>query len=360
MLEIHCSGTPYEIGLTHGRAAKSKIHGSISCYTAYFAETAGLDWSRAKAIALQFEPSISSKWPSYLEEMRGIADGAGVSLACILALNVRTEIAIGLMRDDTPMDGCTTLWWRTERESWLARNWDWVVEQKNNLVNVTIEQTGKPAIKMITEAGIIGKIGLNEQGVGVALNAVRAKGIDASRLPVHLGLRMALESSSAKEAEKKIRGFGIASASSIGIADAQEGGFALECSCKGFGKVERNGEGRMFHSNHFLVKQEGVVDIRKPTDTLQRITRIEELTARIKGDVTFEKLLEVFKDEKGYPVSICRAVGGPGWGASIFNIIMELKSRRALVTLGRAIEPEETIWLEFQPNRCSDLIQNVG
>jgi isopenicillin-N N-acyltransferase-like protein len=66
---------------------------------------------------------------------------------------------------------------------------------------------------------------------------------------------MALESSSAKEAEKKIKSFG--------IADAQEGGFALECSCKGFGKVEMDDEGRMFHSNHFLVKHEGVVDIRK-------------------------------------------------------------------------------------------------
>lgn len=350
MLEIHCSGTPYEIGVTHGKAAKSKVHGSISAYNTYFAWTAGLDWSRAEVIALQFEPSISSKWPSYLEEIRGIADGAEVSLASILALNVRTEIAFGLMKEDTPTDGCTTLSWRTEGGSWLAQNWDWIVEQKGNLVNVTIEQRGKPAIKMITEAGIIGKIGLNEKGVGVALNAIRARGMDASRLPVHLGLRMVLESGSAKEAENRLREFGIASACSIGIADAQEGGFALECSYKGFSKVGRDDEGRMFHSNHFLVKQEGVFDSRKPTDTLQRIARIEELAARIKGDVTFEKLLEVFKDEKGYPGSICRAVGGPSWGASIFNIIMELKSRRALVNLGRAIEPEEAFWLEFRPN----------
>ena len=340
MFEIHCSGTPYEIGLIHGKAAKSKIHGSISCYSAYFAETAGLDWSSAKSIALQFEPSISTKWPSYLEEMRGIANGVEVSLASILALNIRTEIAIGLMRDDAPMDGCTTLSWWTEGKSWLAQNWDWLVEQKNNLVNVTIVQRGKPTIKMITEAGIIGKIGFNEKGVGVALNAIRAKGMDTSRLPVHLGLRMALESNSAKEAEKKIKEFGIASASSIGIADAEEGGFALECSCKGFGKVQRDCEGRMFHTNHFLVEQEGVIDIRKPTDTLQRITRIEELTGRIKGDVTFEKLLGIFKDEKGYPASICREMGSTSRIASTFNIIMELKSRRALVTLGRVVEPE--------------------
>ena len=68
----------------------------------------------------------------------------------------------------------------------------------------------------------------------------------------------------------------------------------------------------------------------KPTDTLQRITRIEELTDRIKG----EKLLEAFKDEKGLS-SINLSSSG-----SVFNIIMELKSKRALVT-------EETFWLKF-------------
>lgn len=72
-----------------------------------------------------------------------------------------------------------------------------------------------------------------------------------------------------------------------------------------------------------------MIDIGKPTDTLQRITRIEELAVRIKGDGTFEKLAEVFKDEKGCPASVCRAVCRPGWGASMFNIVMELKSRRA-------------------------------
>ncbi len=34
-----------------------------------------------------------------------------------------------------------------------------MVEQKENLVCLQIEQTGKPVIQMLTEAGMIGKIG---------------------------------------------------------------------------------------------------------------------------------------------------------------------------------------------------------
>jgi len=105
----------------------------------------------------------------------------------------------------------------------------------------------------------------------------------------------------------------------------------------------------MFHSNHWLIKQDGVEDI-DHGDTLKRVVRIEELADEIKGELSFEKLFEIFKDEQNYPGSICRAVGEGSTTASLFNIIMELKSRRAMVTLGRPIKPEETFWLEFTPN----------
>jgi isopenicillin-N N-acyltransferase-like protein len=114
----------------------------------------------------------------------GIAEGASVVLADIIAINVRTEITFGLFSD-----GCTALSWRTDRASFLAQNWDWMDAQRENLIQLTIEQSGKPVIKMITEAGLIGKIGLNSAGVGVCLNAIKAKGMDSTRIPCHLGLR---------------------------------------------------------------------------------------------------------------------------------------------------------------------------
>ena len=92
------------------------------------------------------------------------------------------------------------------KTSWLAQNWDWMPAQKRNLIVLSIPSQSHapsvPAIKMVTEAGIIGKIGLNSSGVGVCLNAIKIKGMDPTKLPCHLGLRMVLESPSRAEAER--------------------------------------------------------------------------------------------------------------------------------------------------------------
>src|SRR5947209_19922885 len=56
---------------------------------------------------------------AYIEEMRGLAEGAEVDFESVLALNVRTEIAYGMFND-----GCTAFSWREGEESFLAQNWD--------------------------------------------------------------------------------------------------------------------------------------------------------------------------------------------------------------------------------------------
>ena len=84
----------------------------------------------------------------------------------------------------------------------------WLPSQKANLVACHITQPGKPSISMITEAGIIGKIGLNDRGVGVTLNAIRAVGVRFDALPTHLALRAALEAESRKEAVEMLEAAG--------------------------------------------------------------------------------------------------------------------------------------------------------
>ena len=84
---------------------------------------------------------------------------------------------------------------------------------------------------MITEAGIIGKIGLNSSGVGVCLNAIRAPGVAWDRCPVHLALRVCLDSEAREEAVQRIKSIGVASACHILVAD-DCGGTGLEGSCR--------------------------------------------------------------------------------------------------------------------------------
>jgi isopenicillin-N N-acyltransferase-like protein len=60
-----------------------------------------------------------------------------------------------------------------------------------------------------------------------------------------------------------------------------------------------------------------------------------------------EEVAGVFKDEKGLPTSICRDErDGLGTG-TLFNIVMDLEAKKAVVTLGRPVEPEEHFELSF-------------
>ena len=162
---------------------------------------------------------------------------------------MRTEIAFGLFTSD----GCTALAWKTPRASFLAQNWDWQAEQKPNLILLAIAQPGKPTIKMVTEAGLIGKIGLNDRGVGACLNAIKARGVDEGRLPCHLALRLVLECGSRAEAERELGRWGVASACHFLVADGS-GGVGLEFSSRDVQRLGMNGKGQVFHSNHYLVK----------------------------------------------------------------------------------------------------------
>ncbi|KAK0943426.1 hypothetical protein LTR29_005009 [Friedmanniomyces endolithicus] len=292
LLQITCSGTPREIGLKHGREAKLQISRSIAFYADLFEETAKMDWPKVQDLAMTFEPVMRRKWPAYLEEISGISEGAGVSLSDIIAINVRTEIAFGMFSD-----GCTALGWKTRDGSFLAQNWDWMEAQKENLIILTIEQQNNPTIKMVTEAGLIGKIGLNSAGVGVCLNAIKVKGMDPTRIPCHLGLRMVLESESRDEAVRQLEKYGVASSCHMLVADGS-GSIGLEWSAVELQKVKMNGREQVFHSNHYLAEHVRVEDSRWLEDSTFRVTRIEKLCEDFKDPPTTETLFELFKDER--------------------------------------------------------------
>jgi isopenicillin-N N-acyltransferase-like protein len=229
----------------------------------------------------------------------------------------------------------------------------WMTEQKQNLILLTITQDNKPTIKMITEAGLIGKIGFNSAGVGVCLNAIRAKGMDKSRIPCHLALRAILESTSRSQAVHALQTEygGVASSCHMLVADAQ-GGLGLEWSSLDCRELPMNEVGQVFHSNHFLVPHvAGVLDSVWLEDSRFRIERIREICDGLGGDEsstpTLKQVQALFKDEKNYPFSICRAEEQGNHSGTLFNIVMDLTANKASVILGRPTEPEGIYEMSF-------------
>ncbi|KAL5514130.1 hypothetical protein ACEPAG_2891 [Sanghuangporus baumii] len=339
---IDLYGSPADIGLQHGTLLRTQIQSQLSIYRKIFKALSGLTWPKVLEYAEKFEPTIQKLAPDLYSEIQGIAKGADVPLIEIIALNARSEIALGTLDD-----GCTSLAWTLEegasgkKRQILAQNWDWTEEVGKNLVMASIDKPGKPKIWMVMEPGIVGKIGFNSSSVGVCLNAIRAHSMSTSLLPIHLLLRIALESTSVELAISEIERLGgPASSQHILIADATSGGRALEISPLGNVYLKPDENGIVVHTNHFI-ENRYVEEIPWNIGSESRLSRIQELISLIRKDsvsqpnsstnspnVTPQLLRDrIFSDKQGAPQAICcyrpanetdgRSVG------TLFNIIMQ-------------------------------------
>lgn len=219
-------------------------------------------------------------------------------------------------------------------------------EQKQNIIITKITQENKPTIVQITEAGIIGKIGFNSLGVGTLLNAIRVHGVNPTNLPVHFGLRMALESASVEEAVQRLQRFGVASSAHILIGDPTTS-LGLEFTKSTFADCLPDFDGRVIHSNHFLLEHPGEVDTVWIKDSLARVPTMAENAAKLGPEPSWEDVSRLFEDEQNYPGSICRFQTEETGSGTLFNIVMDLKTKTAVVRLGRPTEVEETIELQL-------------
>ena len=111
-----------------------------------------------------------------------------------------------------------------------------------------------------------------------------------------------------------------------------------------------NAAKQVFHSNHYLLEHPSGVgkDTAWLADSSFRVARIERLVETMVGTApTMETIFDLFKDEANFPGAICRAQKAPSQAASLFNIVMDLQARRANVTLGRPVDPEDFVQLVF-------------
>lgn len=335
------SGTSYEIGVKHGEKAKKKIVNSLETYEKMFGELADISWKMAIEKAKLHMNAIEKYNHLYLEEMDGVAKGAGVTFEDILALNARSEIAL----TNAP-DGCTSFALtkpKTEK-TWLAQNWDWRGSQIDSLVYLQIEQENMPTIKMVTEAGIIGKIGCNSEGIGVCLNAI-VTNVWEPKVPIHLGLRSILESESLAEAVGRVKDNQMASPAHFLVASDKEGLVGLEVSPVQTEQLQTI-NGVLSHTNHLCsLKMFNKVHEDPIADSFDRLTTISELLNKINNRHVSEKdLFEILSNHDGYPSSICRHVSSEqvniARSETVFSIVMNLSDRELSWIEGKPCEHE--------------------
>jgi isopenicillin-N N-acyltransferase-like protein len=304
---IDLKGTPYAMGLTHGRALASHIEANFNAYVRMIQNSSGLTPDAIRIHAKKFLPEVELAAPQVLEEMQGIADGAGVSLETVLVINARSELAF----PDQLSAECTVIGLSGSRtisgHVLMAQNWDWIPAVKHTTVFFRIRPQGAPRMLMLAEAGQVGKLGFNEAGLGLMLNLLIGKGV-CWGVPTHVLLRQVLSAATIEQAAAMMRGAKCAASSHMLLGETSGNIIGLEVSPAGVAEI-RPTDGIVLHTNHFcdaiLAKQDLALDI--VPDTTVRLSRATSLCERReKWDA--ETIREVLTDHANGPSSICRHI----------------------------------------------------
>lgn len=233
----------YHIGHEHGLKLKKRIKECIKVYCKRW----NIAESEAEYYGSQYREIVKKLTPNLYLEIKGIAKGSNSSEEIILALNARTEIMqrIGIFHNE-----CSTI--SIKENQLMGMNWDWVADLEGLSVFLKIINKKKPNILMLAEPGIVGKVGINDHGIGVTLNILKYGKI-VEGLPVHLLLRKLLESKDDFEVKEVVKNLAEDQSSNINIL-TRNSNFNLEL----LGKEPYvfSEELNFCHTNHSIYSKE--------------------------------------------------------------------------------------------------------
>ena len=359
--EIDVAGTPRELGRQLGEAAGDQIRGFCSIAMERVNKTVAITREAALDVALSSIPIAERYAPDMIEEMRGTAEAARVSLEELMLLQVRNQLK--------PVDaGCTsfTIGQPLRSERIVAQNWDADPALDEFTIVLTRRPVGKPAFMTITQAGLIAYIGFNSEGVGICANTLPAP---SRRLgvPHYFLLRGIYEACSLIGAIDAVNRGGRAIPANIMMTTPQ-GPANLEVTLDAVHVLTGDGCGLVTHTNH--CRHPDLVAINDSFPELiqshARQARIDRLLASLLNgngcdsagatrhintsgqslatksltpthEATVLELQSALRDHDNYPRSICRHVNDDqptGFWQTVFSVIIEPERSQMQITRG--------------------------
>lgn len=347
-------GTAFERGVQYGRQAKPRIARSIALYREVFEHMAKLTWSDAVAAAQAYVPSIKRFAPYCLDEMHGMAEGAGVDPGEILALNARSELmfsasAAGVSGGPGECSSFAVLSEASANgHTLLAQNWDWMPQAAETAVVLEVHRDDAPNFVTVAEAGHLAKVSINSAGLGVCTNTLVSKS-DAGRVgvPYHVLLRALMDVSSMSAATRMVLQAERAFSGNFLLAHRDGLAVNLESSSGGPEgvSVQFATAGVLAHTNHFLdgYLRPGDARVNLHPGTLFRLDTVRR---GLQGDsaVSIDRIKSILRDHKNHPESVCwhpdPAKPPIEQRLTVASIIMDLDEGRLLFTSGPPCESD--------------------
>jgi isopenicillin-N N-acyltransferase like protein len=245
---------PEDRGLAFGRAQAATVAHTVATYERIFRADRGLGPAEIEARGREAEARVRAFRPALADEIEGMAAGAGQPPERVFAINARTELLAGGAVAGNPIGECSTVAMLEGERALLAQNWDFHPDLAGARVVWSIDE---PGLTTFTEAGVVGKIGVNAHGVALAINflATDADG-GLGGVPIHVLCRALLEEArTVQDAVALVVATPVSASVAMTVAGPDaEGGVsarALELWPGGFAEVSPD-RSWIAHTNHFL------------------------------------------------------------------------------------------------------------
>ena len=239
-----------------------------------------------------------------VEELRGMAEAARVSIEDIMFLQVRNQL-----QPDSDA-GCTSLALaadgRQRTSGLVAQNWD------NDPAFAAADHRAHPSsgrearLDDSHPGGLIAYIGFNEAGIGVCLNTLPAPARSIG-VPHYFTVRGIYEADSLDGAVQAVQRADRAIPANIMLATPQ-GPADLEVTLDDVHVLQDDAAGGVTHTNHCRHPElQGIngqfPELIQSHDRQRRMDGLLDLSHRQPG---LDEVKQLLKDHDGYPRSICR------------------------------------------------------
>lgn len=347
---ITVSGSHREMGRQIGEAARSQVAHSIEnahqlLHDAY--DTLQLDWEGALIQARKYLPFAEERYIQYVDEMRGMAEGANVSFDDITVINAMEAVT----SDALHLVKCTSMAVNQDRTSdgtvLVAHNEDWVPEDESDVYIIKARPDHEPPFIAMTYGGLLPNIGFNAHGIAQCCDSVYPTD---SRIgvPRVIVSRAVLAAETPGEAIRRT----LISQRAAGYNHllAHESGeiYSVEVSARQFAILYAC-DGAMVHTNHYVDGQMRKIES-EPDEliaTRVRYFRADRLLSQTR-EHSLKTLQAIQKDHINYPDSICNHAtdGNPlDREKTVTALTMDLTNRKMCVTWGN---PCENVFTTFQ------------
>ncbi len=296
-------GSPRQMGRMLGEQAAKQIHSMLESYRQFMHKVSGFNWQEAVRESHKYLPYAQADFPENVEEVTGIAEGAGVEFSDVWLLNCYEGVA-----EDQKLMACTSIGVNDDVTAnghvYLAHNEDWISGDSKHVYLIRATPDNGPPFLGMSYGALLCNIGFNAAGIGVGINSVYSTDVHVG-VPRVIFSRNVLAADRLTEAIRACLPNRRAGGYNYLLVDRSGEIFSIESSAAAHEIIYAH-DGWLVHTNHYrtprmrTIEQPGVY-----ASSNVRLHRAERLLRRQVGEITAPSLQEIMRDHVSEPDSIC-------------------------------------------------------